>query len=49
MNAIAWYMVAQWWRLLVPAGQPQCTACGQPGHVAASCTHKLWKPGGGHA
>lgn len=22
----------------------RCTACGQPGHVAASCTHELWRP-----
>lgn len=32
---------------LAETGNPasdHCTACGQPGHVAASCTNELWRP-----
>lgn len=32
---------------LAETGNPasdHCTACGQPGHVAASCAHELWRP-----
>lgn len=47
MNSIALAMLSAWWRAALTGAI--CTACGQPGHVAASCTHKLWKPGGGHA
>jgi hypothetical protein len=38
---IAAAMWAYWWRNALHGDY--CTRCLQPGHVAASCTHKLWR------
>lgn len=41
MNAVAWGMWLHWWGAALRGDI--CTACLQPGHVAASCPRELWR------